>query len=242
MQWALHVSGPFTSLVLCAVWLCGAPGTALIMVSQSGTAAQTHSGHSLSSMRACHTHLALLMALGSGQTLVCGTQSLMTHQQMPIGSTLWSSDGGRLSTGMHGDWTNFNDSFIFIWTHAGVSHVWADAEVELAWNAAMNSLCFYMVCCRSVIDHLLGLAFLVGRKYGSCGMQLWLVIAHYMVAVSYVQLAKAPLKPNGVAQRARGVLLQWPSQCLHWLTHSDVRLSGTLKGLLDGILRQQFLP
>ena len=127
MQWALHVSGPFTSLVLCAVWLCGAPGTALIMVSQSGTAAQTHSGHSLSSMRACHTHLALLMALRSGQTLVCGTQSLMTHQQMPIGSTLWSSDGGRLSRGMHGDWTNFNDSFIIIWTHAGVSYVWAEA-------------------------------------------------------------------------------------------------------------------
>ena len=114
MRWALHVYGHSISLVLCATWHGGAPGTALIIASQSGTAAQTRIGPSLSLKRASHTALALLMALRSGQHLVYGIQLSMTHPQMPIGSILLCSDSGRLSRGMHGDSADFNNSFIFM--------------------------------------------------------------------------------------------------------------------------------
>ena len=125
MRWALHVFGHSISLVLCATWHGGAPGTALIIASQSGTAAQTPIGPSLSLKRASHTALALLMALRSGQPLVYGTQLSTTHPQMPIGSTLLCSDSGRLSRSMHGDSAHYNNRFILTWTHARVSRAWA---------------------------------------------------------------------------------------------------------------------
>ena len=125
MRWALHAFGHSISLVRCVTWHGGAPGTALIIASQSGTAAQTRIGPSLSSKRASHTALALLMALRSGQHLVYGIQLSMTHPQMPIGSTLLCSDSGRLSRGMHGDSVHYNNSFILTWTHARVSRAWA---------------------------------------------------------------------------------------------------------------------
>ena len=142
MRWALHVFGHSISLVLCATWLGGAPGTALIIASQSGTAAQTRIDPSVSSKRTSHTALALLMALRNGQPLVYGIQLSTTHPQMPIGSTLLCSDSGRLSRGMHGDSADFNNSFIFTWTHAGVSRAWADVEVGQVGNAAANPLTF----------------------------------------------------------------------------------------------------
>ena len=97
---------------------------------------------------------------------------------------------------------------------SAVSKQWAYSHVDYVWSLASRPEAFDLPSCRRDLDHLLPLAFPVGCGYGSSAMPLWRVIAHYFLAVSYVQLARAVRRTKGVEQWARRILVQLP---YHWL-------------------------